>query len=614
MRPKRVITQFVAFCLIGLFCVEFVIPLQVFGQDLSFIQSQSAEDFASEMMFFPEGQTKDSRIVEIRRVSPEDEAEFKKLPKLNKADLEKLVSTSQVRVVTDKSIADSLDQNLKVQAKNREDFAKVYAKRPDLVQLLLKGKNVPNPAITVNPGQTYALLNKEAMIRDLLLVRSYLENNQNQAQNYEYLYKKFQEQLKDIPPAGADKFKTLRSPSEVAGFSNAQINQAIAQIAQLWLDYFKPKFGGTVPKSCKEEEGSGNNGDSGEPCGALNPNGLRAKVSWALKDFNTCVRSQGNRGTCTAFGMSAAVESAIAVKYGRFVNLSEQDLYKKQKLEWFPFPLDFYDDGYDPAWSVISQMVGGYKYPFERDWDYNKSRKRCISTTDTNGNGSLDDTDERCDRERRYRRSCENYSNVNCSNTNHQARKRCYRVETKVVKEVVKNVCNWVEGIPVIGGFLGEWACNQVRETIETVEEVEVCVYETNISGTSGFRVTSAVPFYAPILDPQFGVDQAKAFLSSRTPVVFCFTVPKSFGGSSSNGGFVKFDEKEKGDGGHCILMTGFIDNKDLPKDIPPGDGGGYFIVKNSWGCAFGDQGYAYLPYSWVKKWGTEMIAVTGVS
>jgi C1A family cysteine protease len=62
------------------------------------------------------------------------------------------------------------------------------------------------------------------------------------------------------------------------------------------------------------------------------------------------------------------------------------------------------------------------------------------------------------------------------------------------------------------------------------------------------------------------------------------------------------------------VLLTGFVDNKDLPRGVPPGDGGGYFIVKNSWGCDFGDQGYAYLPYSWVKKWGNEMIAVTGVS
>ncbi len=615
MRPSRMIKRFVALCLIAVFSAEFILPLQTIGQSRNFIKRESREDFGIELMLVPEIQKNDALILQIRRVSPEDQADFKKLPKLSQSDFEKLVATSQVRVVTDKSIADSYTQKLKIQARNRDDFARAYARRPDLVQLLSKGRNVANPAVTVKAGRTYALLNNDSMVRDLLLMKSYIENNQNQAKNYEYLYRKFQDQLKNIPPNGADKFKTLRTPSEVAGFSNPQINQAISQIGQLWLDFVnRTKGGGGSPKGCRDEEGTGNNGDSGEPCAAPNPSGLRARASWPLKDFNTCVRDQGNRGTCTAFGMSAAVESAVAVKYGRYVNLSEQDLYKKQKLEWFPFPLDFYGDGYNPAWSVISQMIGGYRYPFERDWDYNKSKKRCISTTDTNGNGLLDDPDPRCDQQRRYHRSCENYSNVNCSDTNHQARNRCYRVETKVVTQVVRRVCNWVESIPVIGAVLGDWVCDNVTENVEKVEELEVCLYETNIPGTSGFRVNNAIPFYAPILDPQIGVEQAKAFLASRTPIVFCFTVPESFGGSTSNGGFVRFDPNEKGDGGHCVLMTGFIDNKDLPAGIAPGEGGGYFIVKNSWGCDFGDQGYAYLPYSWVKKWGTEMIAVTDVS
>jgi hypothetical protein len=289
------------------------------------------------------------------------------------------------------------------------------------------------------------------------------------------------------------------------------------------------------------------------------------------------------------------------------VNLSEQDLYKNQKLTWFPFPTDFYGDGFNPSWSVISQMLTGYRYPWERDWDYNKSSNRCKLA-----NG---DDDPSCDADRRYRRSCDNYSNVNCSNTNHQARKHRYRVDTKVVKEVVKEVCNWVEDIPVIGGFLGEWACHNVTETIESVEEVEVVVYETTIGGTSGFHVNGALPFYAPFMDAQTGVDEAKAFLSSSIPVVFCFSVPEGFQDDANAGmGFVPFKPNAKPDGAHCILMTGFVDNKDLPRGVAPGDGGGYFIIKNSWGCNFGDQGYAYLPYSWVKKWGNEMIAVTDVS
>jgi len=38
-----------------------------------------------------------------------------------------------------------------------------------------------------------------------------------------------------------------------------------------------------------------------------------------------------------------------------------------------------------------------------------------------------------------------------------------------------------------------------------------------------------------------------------------------------------------------------------------------YQLTINSWSCDIGDQGYAYLPYGWVRKWATEMVAITNV-
>jgi autotransporter-associated beta strand protein len=43
--------------------------------------------------------------------------------------------------------------------------------------------------------------------------------------------------------------------------------------------------------------------------------------------------------------------------------------------------------------------------------------------------------------------------------------------------------------------------------------------------------------------------------------------------------------------GGHAVLITGYHDDAALP-------GGGYFIVKNSWGDWWGDGGYGKIPYS----------------
>ena len=45
--------------------------------------------------------------------------------------------------------------------------------------------------------------------------------------------------------------------------------------------------------------------------------------------------------------------------------------------------------------------------------------------------------------------------------------------------------------------------------------------------------------------------------------------------------------------GGHALFCCGYQDDTQY-------DGGGYLIVKNSWGTSFGDQGYVYLPYGYV--------------
>ncbi len=51
--------------------------------------------------------------------------------------------------------------------------------------------------------------------------------------------------------------------------------------------------------------------------------------------------------------------------------------------------------------------------------------------------------------------------------------------------------------------------------------------------------------------------------------------------------------------GGHAVLLTGYVDDETVP-------GGGYFIVKNSWGTGFGIDGYFYVAYNSNCSFGME--------
>ncbi len=52
--------------------------------------------------------------------------------------------------------------------------------------------------------------------------------------------------------------------------------------------------------------------------------------------------------------------------------------------------------------------------------------------------------------------------------------------------------------------------------------------------------------------------------------------------------------------GGHAVLVVGY--DKNIPVKGPAGTTQGAFIIRNSWGEQWGDQGFAYLPFHYVVR------------
>lgn len=91
------------------------------------------------------------------------------------------------------------------------------------------------------------------------------------------------------------------------------------------------------------------------------------------------------------------------------------------------------------------------------------------------------------------------------------------------------------------------------------------------------------------------GLDEMRTCLASGMGFAMGFVVYESFESDGvAQTGFVPMPEdSEQIVGGHAVFVCGY-------QTDPKAPGGGWLIVKNSWGDGWGDHGFFYLPYSYV--------------
>jgi len=94
-------------------------------------------------------------------------------------------------------------------------------------------------------------------------------------------------------------------------------------------------------------------------------------------------------------------------------------------------------------------------------------------------------------------------------------------------------------------------------------------------------------------------VDDFRTALTQGHPVVFGFSVPATVENIDSTGFMPPYDTSQQIMGGHCVCCVGYDDNMIRPMiDRTVNNPPGYLIIRNSWGIAYADEGYFYMPYS----------------
>ncbi|WP_181179369.1 C1 family peptidase [Methylibium rhizosphaerae] len=408
----------------------------------------------------------------------------------------------------------------------------------------------PQMTLTLADGTQRSVLLQPpaARLHQRLQTQLALEDPQRLRALYAELYGGLGDTLRESLPTP----RTLENASlETLRAALADVDAVLATVSD--LDGMRPvqeaPAGTSKPRTARLQSvtireggaGSGSGSDMSGTCGSYRTFGIMARLDWPLKDFQTSVRDQGQRVTCWAFAAVAALESRDLVTRGSAPNLSEQ------------FVVNF-DHGGPPAWYgveggfadvVLNRLAErGQPVAFESAWTYNRSLLRDSLTTQT-------------------------------------------------------GVCRGYDG------FCGENSAQDPLICVRRGADV-VCGTETvRYAGTSPVTANRTAPLWG---GGALLVNILRQRLEQGIPLIASFEVSRGFEVATEPGrdqGWVT-DLSDAGiRGGHVTALIGFASD-DVVRGFAPvlsgGTGGGWFVLKNSWGCGSGDGGYIYVPVRWAQR------------
>jgi hypothetical protein len=246
------------------------------------------------------------------------------------------------------------------------------------------------------------------------------------------------------------------------------------------------------------------------------------------------IRNQGNRGTCHIFAAVSAIEELIARDTGVHVNLSEEDLMENSELVW---SADYFNDGGFSSQDLENAQLFGYKFAFEKTWDYNPS----LSQPKPPGY--------------EYIGSCTNYpsNEPGCSGTAPQANGFC---------------------VPGIFFACGLSPFQNPSPSPYSSAGVSY-VWNPGDKDLSVGYIFLALAFNSAVI---LGFDETQAFQNAAGTNGYISYIP---------GGFPLGILLDPSLGVHEVHIVGYVSHEDISANpntasVTPGSGGGYFIVNGA--------------------------------
>lgn len=498
---------------------------------------------------------------------------------LSPADFEAWFKGSGAHFETEAGLRQQQQQDAAQDAQNEQDTKNFVSQHPEFAGYLLPRDgatgpdgDVPRTVPTAGGPETVLTLGRKF---NLAVVADHLRNfptAANQLRTYTLAYGDFKTFLDSVQvnPSQFD----LPDPTQAAGLSGERLlalNNHLTDVVSQYQGSLVNIVLNLDPAAA--EVGAGDQLDRNQT-GACKPpseKGIYKNMSWPLKNLTTSVKQQGGRGTCWGFATVAALEIEIAKRDHKLVNLAEQDYVGHRFVEFAPRA---FGDGGDPLSVALGAVNRNYEFAYEKGWQYNKSWSR-QEVEVPSGSGHWT-----------YQHSCDGYSGV-CSDTNYQGGLFCTSV--------------------IIPPLISKWVCGYALPTLPSRSGYRIGQTPADFWDYSNVGRSLTILLLRSVLgnptvvtiDSRYLTPDADGYVADRDPMRKIDDTGRSVDDISLD---------------HVVTITGFVSNEQLAKAVPGapgGAGGGYFIVKNSWGDCWGDVGYAYVPFEWARKYVGE--AITGI-